>query len=292
MDNWKSLFEDLRDLVGKNLWAVGLGVGCLVLVGAIFMGAQAIAGASAPDKEPGAETAAATTDEAETEQAPKPSATLTDEQAKVVAAYGEDQKALASALASLPWVTPKGSKVTFSEDGAWTGTDNETHPFAISAVAKPTTSTETVRDNVQVTVTTKTTSFSVLTEDGKTTICTLNETTDQNGTSRTLMDTPFADGSALTAHQAADTLSLDVPDALAQSVGGHTDELVAAVRRWTTANAPSASAATWDGTTRNDYKGGKVAFDLALNDGSSTKLTVTYTTKDAAFDVQEGKGSN
>lgn len=286
MDDLKSLLDDLRELAKKNLWLIGIVGAVAVGLVVVLVGMSALSASRAKaGTEPAATTEAATT-EAATDAVPE--ATPTEEQAKLISSYTSDQSDLVGTLASLPWVTPKGSKVTFSKD-AYVDVDNKVHAYAVSAVSKPETTTASLKDNVVTTVTIEKSTFSVLDDEGKTYLCELNVMTDNNGTTRTITGSPFADGETVTAMESATELTLDVPQSLSDLVGGKADALVAQVRKWATANAPAASIARWDQKSTEDHEAGTVKFQLTLNDQLSTKVDVTYDSKASTFDIQAVK---
>lgn len=287
MDDLKSLLEDLRELAGKNKTVVIAAAAAVALVIIVLGGISALRSSRGKAEGPAATTEAATTD-ATTGEVDVPMATPTEEQSRLISSYGADEQDLIGTLSSLPWVSPRGAKVSFSTS-SYVDTDNEAHAYAISAVSKPETTTETARDNVVTSVTISKSTFAVLDDEGKTTICDLNVITDNNGTTRTITGSPFASGETLTAMESARELSMDVPQQLSDALGGKGDELVSALRRWATANVPAASRAKWDSTSTADYSAGTVSFDLALNDMSSTRVKVTYDTAKGTFDFKQAK---
>lgn len=288
MQDWKSLLEDLRGLLKGNLWIVWVVVGCVALAIALLTGLSAL-GSSRP-KDPSGSAATTTAAESDDtsdidtsdDQAAKPS----DEQQRAIDAYTSEERDVIATMKSTPWFTPQNKKVTFG-DTSYTLDGTAPRPYAITAVKVGQESSQTVRDNVEITVKTQETTFSVIDETGRTTICTLTTMTDQNGTTRSITGSAFADGATIAAYAAASKIDFQLPGELAGALKNNKDGLNAELRKWASANAPAASKATWDNRATYDYRTNEIIFDLTLNDTVSTKLKVTYSVDKNSFKVEK-----
>lgn len=293
MQIFKSLLEDIALVIKGNRWivyiALSVGVG-LVLLFSMMNGLSKLAASR------GSQSTAALSGEAETDvsasgpevgsydidESTKP----TDEQVRTIQAYGSAEKAIVDTFGSMAWVTSSEKQVrfrgtTFSFDGG------ERQTYAITAIKQGEPQALTFTDNTTTTYTSQTTTLSVLGQDGKTSICTLEKRTEADGVFWTLIGSPFADGASLSAVVPAKDFSMEVPDELADQIGGDRDGLVKAMRDWASKNSPAATSGTWDSSVTINWRKGSVSFIVVLNDAKSTNVKVWYSQTTKQFSIED-----
>lgn len=294
LQDWKQLMKDVREALLAHAWMLYtvVGIAAVLALGTVATCTVAHMRTDEPTG-PAATSGAADGDEAgETPAEPDDSdAEPTDEQRRAIDSYGEAERTLVTTLGQAGWATASGAKVTFGERD-YTDTDNSRHAYAITGVKVGEPQTETLTDNVEVTVTMQDTVFSLLDTGGRTWLCTYSVTQSNGMTVRTIKDGPFASGQVISETNTGNELEVDVPDELAAQVGGKADALTSAIRRWAGESAPAATKATWDQSWRVDAQAGTTTIGFTLNDSASTKLTVTYHAKDGSFEAKAASGAD
>lgn len=214
------------------------------------------------------------------EAAPTP----TPDQQALIDAYGDAQRGVLDTLNSWKWYDSSRLRVRFSgnaflvEGGTW-------HTFAVSSVEVGP-SQQMVESPGAPPYTVQDTNVTFLDEEGKTWLATVETTTDGNGTSVFVSDSPFAVGGQLMSFASSKPLSFQMPPELAQTTGLDDARLSAALGPWAKENVPSADSATWDGKVTSNEAAKTRSFTLALNDYESTKVTITYHTDTGKIDLE------
>lgn len=209
-----------------------------------------------------------------------------EETADEAVEYQGAEAALVETLESHSWVDADRT-VTFDGDTMTitypSGGDPREESFTVSNAEMGQPTTEIFEDNGgQSPITTTVTSFGLV-RDGEAYAATLSESIADTRVAYTL---ELGDGTKLTAASGSDDLVIEeTPEGLDEALAGHEDELLAKLRDWCSANAPTATSARWDGVAELDWVTNYSTVTLTLDDPQSTEVTCVLNVTDGSITI-------
>lgn len=212
---------------------------------------------------------------------------LTDRQRRLIAGYDQATLDLIATLEASTWTTGNEASTLSFEDGTYTernasGDVERTVAYAIEAVKT------TVANDSGATINRQT----IVLDDGEgTEVISYDAVTSPTGdVSYTVSSDDFELSSAyLRAEPSEGVAVLGLDEAMAELIGGKTDELAEEMASYCALNYPTATSATFNNTATIDWDARTVSFSLMLDTRSRIDVPVTYSQDTSEFTIGRSK---